>query len=300
MSNVQQELILIVDDHESSRYARARVLRRTGLDALRLVASAKPSLVLLDVQLPDVNGLEVCRQIKAEPTLAVIPVLHMSATNVTTPDQVRGLEGGADGYLVEPVAPEVLVATVGALLRMRRAESGAREVRRALDVLIGNLPGAAYSCSKIGGRLMFVSNRVLELTGLTVPEALAGPHGWWDLMPPEDRAAARERIASSKPGDSLEFTYRISHRNGGVRWIWDRVAPVVRDSGECYWEGFATDMTERMASGVPQADGSIRPEPRMQLSAVTDALLTMARMPLDANVLFLTVMATKMPFVGRG
>jgi hypothetical protein len=52
--------------------------------------------------------------------------------------------------------------------------------------------------------------------------------------------------------------------------------------------------------GVPQADGSVRPEPRMDLSAVVDTFLNMARLPLSANVLFTTVMATKMPFVGRG
>jgi len=62
----------------------------------------------------------------------------------------------------------------------------------------------------------------------------------------------------------------------------------------------ASEMTAAMAAGVPQADGSVRPEPRMQMKAVTDALLTMANLPLDANVLFMTVMATKMPFVGRG
>jgi NAD(P)-dependent dehydrogenase (short-subunit alcohol dehydrogenase family) len=62
----------------------------------------------------------------------------------------------------------------------------------------------------------------------------------------------------------------------------------------------ASDMTEKMAKGVPQADGSIRAEPRMDLSAVTDTFMAMARLPLTANVLFMTVMATKMPFVGRG
>jgi NAD(P)-dependent dehydrogenase (short-subunit alcohol dehydrogenase family) len=62
----------------------------------------------------------------------------------------------------------------------------------------------------------------------------------------------------------------------------------------------ASDMTERMVKGVPQADGSIRPEPRMDMSAVVDTFLGMARLPLSANVLFTTVMATKMPFVGRG
>ena len=62
----------------------------------------------------------------------------------------------------------------------------------------------------------------------------------------------------------------------------------------------ASEMTDRMVGGVPQADGSMRPEPRMPLKSVADALLTMANLPPDSNVLFMTVMATKMPFVGRG
>jgi NAD(P)-dependent dehydrogenase (short-subunit alcohol dehydrogenase family) len=62
----------------------------------------------------------------------------------------------------------------------------------------------------------------------------------------------------------------------------------------------ASEMTARMVNGVAQADGSVKPEPRMDLQAVVDTLLTMARLPLSANILFTTVMATKMPFVGRG
>lgn len=62
----------------------------------------------------------------------------------------------------------------------------------------------------------------------------------------------------------------------------------------------ASDMTAKMAVGVPQADGSIRPEPRMDISAVVETFMAMARLPLSANVLFTTVMATKMPYVGRG
>ena len=62
----------------------------------------------------------------------------------------------------------------------------------------------------------------------------------------------------------------------------------------------ATDLTARMAEGVPQANGSMMAEPRMDLKHVADALLYMANLPLEANVQFMTVMATKMPFVGRG
>src|SRR5712672_2440887 len=62
----------------------------------------------------------------------------------------------------------------------------------------------------------------------------------------------------------------------------------------------ATEMTDRMASGIRQANGTIMVEPRMDVRHVADAVLYMASLPLDANVQFMTVMATKMPFVGRG
>ena len=62
----------------------------------------------------------------------------------------------------------------------------------------------------------------------------------------------------------------------------------------------ATDMTARMAAGVPQPDGSVRVEPTMDVNHVADAIAYMAGLPLDANVQFMTVMATQMPFVGRG
>jgi NAD(P)-dependent dehydrogenase (short-subunit alcohol dehydrogenase family) len=61
-----------------------------------------------------------------------------------------------------------------------------------------------------------------------------------------------------------------------------------------------TDLAARMASGVPQADGSIKPEPLMDVKHVGEAVLQMANLPLDVNVQFMTIMATKMPFVGRG
>jgi NAD(P)-dependent dehydrogenase (short-subunit alcohol dehydrogenase family) len=61
-----------------------------------------------------------------------------------------------------------------------------------------------------------------------------------------------------------------------------------------------TDMANRMANGVPQANGTIAPEPLMNVNQVADAVLHMASLPLEANVQFMTIMATKMPFVGRG
>ncbi len=126
-----KQKILVVDDDEAGRYAKVRALRQqtfeifeaeTGEKALQLIESKRPQLILLDVKLPDANGLDLCRQLKANPATRQILVLQTSASFVKGEDQARGLEGGADAYLTEPVEGIVLLATVNALLRLRAAE----------------------------------------------------------------------------------------------------------------------------------------------------------------------------------
>ena len=122
--------ILYADDTVAQRYAISRLLRRagfevveagTGRQALELMPT-RPDLVVLDVNLPDMSGIEVCRLIKSTEATSRTPVLHVSATLVNTEARVAGLDGGADAYLIQPVAPEELIATVRALLRVRRTE----------------------------------------------------------------------------------------------------------------------------------------------------------------------------------
>ncbi len=126
--------ILAVDDNDALRYTLTRALRsggytvieaRSGGEALKL-ALQSPDLITLDLNLPDVDGFEVCRRLKTNPQTAHIPILHISATFVDPQHRVRGLEGGADAYLAEPISGDELLATVGALLRMKQAEREAR------------------------------------------------------------------------------------------------------------------------------------------------------------------------------
>jgi signal transduction histidine kinase len=129
--------LLNVDDDAANRYAKSRILKRagyevleaeTGTDALETVKQKRPSLVLLDVKLPDINGMEVCRRIKQNPETAHTMVLQISASYVTVPDRVVGLECGADTYLTEPVDGNELVATVQALLRLYKREDENRQL----------------------------------------------------------------------------------------------------------------------------------------------------------------------------
>jgi two-component system, sensor histidine kinase and response regulator len=133
--------ILNVDDYGPSRYARTKVLRQagfevleaaTGKEALQIVIEHSPALVLLDVNLPDMSGFEICRQIRKNPKTATTTVVHISASSVQAHQQVHGLDSGADSYLVEPIDPGVLIATVKAFLRARMAEDA---LRRSNDEL---------------------------------------------------------------------------------------------------------------------------------------------------------------------
>jgi len=137
------ETVLIVDDDDSKRYFKRRVLQRAGYnvaeaeggqDALDRVRSDAPGLVLLDVKLPDISGIEVCRRLKADDPSVL--VLQTSAAFTSADDRAAALEGGADSYLVEPMEPEELVATVGAMFRLRRAELDLRRQNEILEVKV--------------------------------------------------------------------------------------------------------------------------------------------------------------------
>jgi signal transduction histidine kinase len=135
--------ILIVDDDDGGRYLKAHVLRKhgynvteaaSGIAAIEQCCLAAPDLVLLDVMLPDVHGIEVSRRIKAaNPGIAV---LQTSAAITSSQDRAVALDGGADGFLVEPIEPDELIATAQALLRMRGAEQELRRLNESLELLV--------------------------------------------------------------------------------------------------------------------------------------------------------------------
>jgi len=122
--------ILNVDDNTAHRTATSGVLRHAGYDvveaktgdeALRM-ARENPDLILLDVNLPDISGMEVCRQLKSQTKTEHIPVLHISGTFFSEDAVRQGIRNGADGYLRHPVEAEQLIHMVDSFVH-RRAHS---------------------------------------------------------------------------------------------------------------------------------------------------------------------------------
>lgn len=136
--------ILFVEDDIGKRYVIARQLRQhgfeveeaeTGKQGLEMVRP-EHDVAILDIKLPDMYGWDLCKRIKETPETATVKVLELSATLASAEDRARGLEEGADCYLVHPVELVELVAALRALIRLRHAE---RDRLRAQELLIATL-----------------------------------------------------------------------------------------------------------------------------------------------------------------
>ena len=128
--------VLVVEDEPDIRDLLVFHLERDGFqvtkcksgpEALRLVRAARPDLVLLDLMLPDMDGLEVCRRLRQDPTTQSVPIVMLTARDDEV-DRVLGLELGADDYVVKPFSPRELVARIRAVLRRARPLAGTAPV----------------------------------------------------------------------------------------------------------------------------------------------------------------------------
>ena len=156
--------ILAVDDDADLARGTAHLLEQAGyttvtaqngLQALEMFPSFRPHLVLSDRDMPVMDGLELCRRIKADPALVEIFVILISGTYTHSDEQVDGLESGADGYIARPIANRELAARIAAFVRILHLNHSLREKNAELEAALGKvkllsglLPICAH-CKKI-------------------------------------------------------------------------------------------------------------------------------------------------------
>ena len=228
----EKKLILNVDDQEAGRYAVTRILQNygyevleasSGREALRVVFQEYPDLVVLDVNLPDLNGFEVCKKIKSDNRTSHIPVIHLSATYVETQHRIEGLEEGADGYLVQPVDPRELAANVRAYLRIKDMEETLRESEKRYRMVAEISGQAVYDLSWETG-LMEWSGNVEEITGYTAEELRHKKvDDWEELVHPADRSWVVEQKKSvTKNPRWYQNEYRMQKKDGTYIYVEDQ------------------------------------------------------------------------------
>src|SRR5215469_10003677 len=160
--------ILVVDDVPANvKLMEARlsaeyfdvITALSGRDALAMCERAECDIVLLDVMMPDMDGFEVCRRLKANPSTHHLPVVMVTALDQAS-DRVKGLQAGADDFLTKPVSDIALIARVRSLVRLKMMTDELR--MRALtsrEIGIKNPAREAIADSGRGGRVLLVDDR---------------------------------------------------------------------------------------------------------------------------------------------
>lgn len=242
-----QHTVLVVDDNPVTRYATARVIRAAGFrteeadtGALAIdLAKRQVSAVVLDVHLPDMDGFEVCRVLRADTRTEFTPIIHLSAAYVQSEHQVAGLNAGADAYMVHPAEPALMVATLQALIRARMAEEKLRRSELRFRAIYDQAP-AAMMLIDAEGRFADVNPAAeallqrsrSELMGQAVT-ALA-PTAWQEVVQGRMCAGPQVEWQGEFPllrGDGKEMMLHWS--------MSDHVEPGLRI-------GIATDLSERI------------------------------------------------------
>ena len=257
--------VLNVDDNEPALYAKTRILRRAGFSvleardgttALELVASEAPQLVLLDVQLPDISGLDVCRRIKNDPSTRRIPVLHISATHISEADQQVGMESGAEVYLVEPLAPEELITVVRTLLRLRQTEAGLAASEERLRLATESAGLATWDVDMRTGAAVW-SPHMYRMLGYATDATPANLALWTSRLHPDDAAETLQRFdAARRSGQLFRHDCRIVRADDGAeRWLAATGKFHIDEAGErTRFIGIMLDVTDRRRADVERND----------------------------------------------
>jgi PAS domain S-box-containing protein len=229
--SARQPRLLVVDDTEANRYAVARHLRAngfevleaaTGQDAIDVAMTQQPDLMVLDIKLPDISGLEIARRLRNDRRTADIPILHLSASFTDSASRARGLDNGADGYLTHPVDPLVMLATIRSLLRAREAErrsfAAARDWSTTFDAI-----AEGVCITDADGRIRRCNRAFRELLG--EGQDRTDGQRFADLS---TALAQSTRVAYALP-QGRERSWRVEVGN-----LWLRVSsvPVRESSGE--------------------------------------------------------------------
>jgi PAS domain S-box-containing protein len=244
--------ILNVDDNSANRYVKSRVLRAAGFEvleaatgegALKLATEKIPDLVLLDIRLPDISGIEVCRRLRADAGTQRIPIVHISATHVTAQDEATSLSAGADIYLAEPVGQQELSSAVRTLLRLRTTERGLAATEERLRLATEGAGIATWEIDLGTGNAVWSRqfNAMLGFASLPNSPRFAT---WLERVHSEDRDSLAAAFQASKAGGEFAHEHRVLAEGGGERWI-SVFGKLHRDGDAARLIGVATDVTQR-------------------------------------------------------
>jgi PAS domain S-box-containing protein len=247
--------VLVADDNADMRNYLQRLLGARwqveavpdGATAFGVIRERKPDLLLSDVMMPELDGFELLRKLRADPQLRDLPVILLSA-RAGEDAQVEGLDAGADDYLTKPFSARELIARVNSSLETARIRREATRDLRESESRFRNMADHAPMMTWVtdpDGLLTYLNRGWSEFTGQTPQEALG--LGAWDALHPEDREHS-ERIffEANSARETFRIEYRLRRADGTYRWALSAAAPRFGEDGEFLgYIGSVIDITDR-------------------------------------------------------
>jgi diguanylate cyclase (GGDEF)-like protein/PAS domain S-box-containing protein len=248
--------ILVVDDTPDRRDVMSILLRQAGFrvvtaedgrKGLEIARARHPLLVISDVMMPEVDGIELCRCLRADKELYATPILLVSAMRVDDQSAVEGLRAGADDYLEAPYDPMRLVAKVTRLTERARFEEALKESEERYALAARGANDGLWDW-RLKTNEIYFSARWKSMLGYAEAEVGNRPQDWFSRVHPDDVEALEAEIADHIGGESshFEMEHRMLHKDGTYRWILSR-GMVVRDADgkASRMAGSQSDITER-------------------------------------------------------
>ena len=241
----EQFTVLCVDDNEDALLSLRLLLtlenyrvRESSSGAIALTLAGEADVVVLDVQLPDMSGVEVCQRIKADPTTCFVPVILVSGCYTRSEDKVEGFAGGGDVYLTKPVDPRELVGQIDALLRIRKAEVTLQQQAQIIDQIHDAVLGI-----DLDGRITRWNRGAARLFGYHSDEIVG--HSCAPLIQPGERSIFFDMLAHCDSGGS-ESEALLRRKSGATFPVHGSFSPLRDSRGQavgllCY----LVDITER-------------------------------------------------------
>ncbi len=246
--------ILVVDDNLEILHLLSEMLRvhgyevmeaSTGRQGLQMTRQMRPDLLLLDVVMPDLSGVEVCRRIKADALLSDVFVVLVSGQATSSAEMIGGLEAGADEYIAKPVDSAEFLARIRTIVRLRDTTAALRASERHYRSLVDILPDGVGMID-LEGRIADANRQAVAMWGFADRAEMLGKNTL-ELLRPEDHERFKRNMASALKTGLMRNAEYTMIRKAGQRFAVELSAAVSTnaDGRAVGLVAVARDITER-------------------------------------------------------
>ncbi len=252
--------------------------------ALEIARSMQPDLILLDIMMPELNGYQVCEQLKADPLTQNIPIIFLSSKN-NIGEKVKGFNLGAVDYITKPFQIEEVLLRIKNQLKFQAAQAQVyqlntelekriqertaqleaanqelkheinerkqvakmlKDSEEKLESILNSLEEVVWSADIQTRQLIFLNPAAQKVYGRSLDELLANPQLRLETIHPQDRHLVERTVLASELPKNIDIEYRIVQPDGKVRWVWERSRLVYDAQGiASRQDGIICDITER-------------------------------------------------------